>query len=363
MKRGLILLVSGQAVPNLQALFTLQPDKAWLLVTPGMARRNDRWFVRAVAESKRVPPGGIVPVRVPAAHLPGPTAEAVRGILQRNPGWSWDIMLAGGTKPMALGAWQAAVPAGARPWYMDPADPGSLLELRGGRTVAVPGPLSLEVFLAAHGYAGEGDASPWSRVEVDLAGRIARHADRPIFREEDQRLDPGVDPGLARELVRRIPGLADGSLAEARWRVFLSGGWLEVFLWSVLRDAADKEIFRDVTRGLRIVEAAGEVRNEIDVAAMHLRGLVAIEAKSGSRVGEDAVYKFATVLHQVRALGIHGVLVVAGAGSSSITSALRRRAELLGIRLLDGDDVKVLAERRDGKTVLEVLGLPVEGPR
>ncbi len=356
-RRGLVLLVSAQAVPNIQALLALRPDRAVVLVTPEMAGRNDRWLIRAAARAEATPPEGFHAVRIPRADLPGPTEEALARIFSRNPGWSWDVLLNGGTKPMALGAFTAARAAGARCLYADLSRPGEILDLAGGEPVPLRGPLPLGVFLAAHGFEVEGTAEDDTRRERALAYHLARCATTPPYDDTRQALRPEVPPEVARILEEKVPGLAAGNIVDQRWRNFLAGGWLEVFLCMVLERTAGQLGLRDVVRGLRIVDGRGAVRNEIDVAAMGLHGLVAFEAKTGGRLGEDAVYKFATVLRQLRALAVHGVMVIAGAGMEAAGEAFRSRAELLGIRVVDGRDVEFLADHQDPATVAGRLGL------
>src|SRR5262249_4390119 len=92
----------------------------------------------------------------------------------------------------------------------------------------------------------------------------------------------GTDPVQAQAAARAF-GLADtprGLLARklSKYEIdFLTGGWLEVFFYGMLREhAADLGIW-DVRLGLEVRPCGGASGNDLDVAFMHKYRLLTIE--------------------------------------------------------------------------------------
>jgi len=64
---------------------------------------------------------------------------------------------------------------------------------------------------------------------------------------------------------------------------FLTGGWLEVFVWNLLRQNADALDIWDVRLGMEVGLCGDTTGNDFDVSFMHNYGLSMVECKSGSQ--------------------------------------------------------------------------------
>ncbi len=92
---------------------------------------------------------------------------------------------------------------------------------------------------------------------------------------------------------------------------FLTGGWLEIFVWALLARHSDALGIWDVRLGLEVSRCGDQSGNDFDVAFMHNHGLSMIECKSGSQGhdrGGDVLYKIEAVTRQFRALRVRSYL-------------------------------------------------------
>jgi hypothetical protein len=144
---------------------------------------------------------------------------------------------------------------------------------------------------------------------------------------------------------------------------FLTGGWLEVFVWNVLMRHADALGIWDVRLGLEVGRCGDPSGNDFDVSFMQNHGLSMIECKSGSQnhdPGSDILYKVEAVTRQFRALRVRSYLATTGTNvfdkESKVKASLRTRADIDQCRILVRDAIRELAHQADNvETIRNII--------
>jgi hypothetical protein len=123
---------------------------------------------------------------------------------------------------------------------------------------------------------------------------------------------------------------------------FLTGGWLEVFLWGLLdRHQAPLEIW-DVRLGMQFGKVGNDTDSELDIAFLQRHNLAIVECKSGGQEhdpGADVLHKLEAVVRQFRALRVTSYLATTSPNvwnkQQQIRPAVRNRAAIYACRILD----------------------------
>ncbi|MBS97680.1 MAG: hypothetical protein CMI01_03260 [Oceanospirillaceae bacterium] len=167
---------------------------------------------------------------------------------------------------------------------------------------------------------------------------------------------PRGDWKEALNLLREV-GVLDGD--EQRWypgcadcALYLSGAWLEEYVWLAARDAGAD----DVAISLVFTDdfdRRENIRNEIDLALLHFNRLLLIECKTGNvtREGKDAdiIYKLDSLKEQAGGLMAEAALVsfrplsYQNRDGRNINS--RARAQSLRIHTCDAGGLATLSQR------------------
>ncbi|MCG6940639.1 MAG: DUF1887 family CARF protein [Thiohalocapsa sp.] len=339
-----LLLISAQATPNLTPALDpdVRPARVVLLVSPDMARRA-AWLESVLA------PRGVRVTHWPIddawdlEHIQFRVLELLEAERAAADAGALALNATGGTKPMAIAAFDVFRAYGLPVYYVHP-EQDRLIWLQPAERAnhALANRVGLDDFLAAHGSRVEGrvdDAVPaprraltdWLVAENERIGRplgtlnyLANAAERTLR-------SPPIDADRMRDadfgaLVRRF---ADAGLLgidhdrlvfpDEEARFYANGGWLEGHVHACLRElraalratedeaagAAPRQI-QDLARSLRIQRetARGDlVPNEIDVACLAENRLYLVECKTRNWRGANAPDPGADALYRLDALG------------------------------------------------------------
>lgn len=379
--RAMLCLISEQHVPNLLAVHELRPDLLVLLETEGMRNRNAaNNFLKALAIGglDYLTRNEIVPLD--DGDSIEETKKALERVHSKYRDAEWIVNITGGTKPMSIGAYEFfKQKKNARIIYISASDQSKALDFLGGEDVPLRYRISVGEFLAGYGFdlgypnkvrENEERGERW----LDLAAGIAANSHNGALlgflahlskisierRGRDKGLEISESDGLLlkdahlREMLASSFGLkCDGGYltgALDKYAVrFLTGGWLEVFTWGLLRRL---DSVWDVHLGLQIVRKGERLQNDLDVAFMTDQSLRIVECKSGSqehdKEGSDTLYKIEAIRKQLGALRVRSYLVttsdnVIDPNTRKIKEHLANRANLYECAIVKPDDVRGLA--------------------
>lgn len=221
--------------------------------------------------------------------------------------------------------------------------------------------ITLEGFFLVHGYSCQ-SATAWlgdppdrlDDIATDLAERCLGHA-RLIEGLRDclqLKGDVAVRPVVGGSLRRIVEDLAQQELLEILpgWRVripepahrmFLSGGWLERWLFREVLRIAGPGTLQDAACGLRISTEAG-VANELDLAVLHDNALYFAECKGYARpgIGNDTLFKLHSLTEQ-RDLNARGLIL----STRAPTLAEALRADNLSLLVIGGADLALTRQQ------------------
>ena len=298
----------------------------------------------------------------------------------------WIVNLSGGTKPMSIAAYEFFKALGARLVYINVPRPNELLGLDGRPTEICGYRPSVNEFLAGYGFEPRkkpddiADAESRARQSWSCARRIAAVCPPQSLLnlgdlqepENKKRWDQARKKGLSiqrdqlgpllpelRDAIREGFGLEpDGDSLRGqldKYGVeFLTGGWLEVFLWGLLERHAESLGIWDVRLGLQPGKIGIDTSSDFDVAFMHRYRLAIVECKSGAQEhdpGADVLHKLEAVVRQFRALLVNSYLATTSSNvldkEGQLRPAVRNRAAIYGSRIVDRRGIQRLAENPD----------------
>lgn len=313
-----ICLVSAQPLPNLIPILhrDLRPQRVVLLVTDDMKER-----ARTLAEIMQEQ--GLAVESYPISHTDGNAVRrTVEAVLTERRRDRIALNLTGGTKIMALAAYEAFRTAGKPAFYVH-TDSDEIRFLWEGPLLPMESVVGTTLYLRAYGYkitdVREEVPDAWTSAARTIgasAGRwceallalnaccegVAKHklvTHRPIeyragMREMLSLLECHdllhVESTRGR-IYLRFPG------PEELW--FVKGGWLEVYVYDSVRRM---EGVMEPLMGVKCPSARG-VENELDVAFTFRNRLFIVECKSGkSRHNKGMSYKLDAVRDKVGGL-------------------------------------------------------------
>ncbi|HYT94745.1 MAG TPA: DUF1887 family CARF protein [Gemmataceae bacterium] len=395
----LLCLLSDQHIPNLLSVHHFKPDRLVLVQSSAMQHKDAaKHFLGGLGC------GGLNFTVEGNCHVEPleveDNLENVRQCLQRAygryPAEAWVVNLSGGTKPMSIAAFEFFKAVGARLIYINFQKPNVLLGLDGHASETCTYRPGIREFLAGYGFESSKNPEDVAKAEErakswwNCALRIAQACpEQPLVRLGDlhdpavkQRwdvarkkglqLEPGLlapeDSGLRQELAAAF------SLCEAhdglqgkldKYGVdFLTGGWLESFLWQLLRQHADALGIWDVRLGIRPAKIGITTDSDFDVAFMHDYRLCMVECKSGSQEhdpGAEILHKVEAVVRQFRALGIRSCLATTSSNvlgkDGQLRPGIRDRAGIYQCRILPRQGIRELAESPDNTEAVRRLVL------
>ena len=143
-------------------------------------------------------------------------------------------------------------------------------------------------------------------------------------------------------------GRVESSLGE-----FLTGGWLEEFIWGLLTKKAEQLGFHDIRLGVVLSLRNKSMNNDLDVAFMDGTHFTTIECKSGLQnhtTPQEILYKLSQVSSQQGALHAQSLLVATSEqffNKGGLKEGLKDRAAHYRIKLILRDEITELANNPD----------------
>lgn len=322
-----IHLLGEQTIPVFFGMRQLQADNNLILTTDEYATE-----ARRLAKAAGFAP---TPVVIPDAFRPADTREAIAKQVSKLPARAHvAVNMTGGTKLMFAGALSACWQLGLDPFYFEIRH-HNVIFLRDGTTVPFVGISDVEDFIKAHDFRtispGLWDSEPareerllatqavWQHREC-LGGLYTSARFREFLRRRDSDHAPFSFTWKRGEASLDMDGstclILDGDSIEvpaAGYFKYLSGGWLEEYVYSLLRPLEEVGLVRDVRLGFEAGYRAGPTSTalpaqEFDCAFTDGKRLWIVECKAGS-VTQDAIHKLENSLKHYGGVAARGILV------------------------------------------------------
>ncbi|BBA37448.1 uncharacterized protein sS8_5531 [Methylocaldum marinum] len=371
-----VILVSGQPTPNITPVLDpdIKPRHIVMLVSPDMAQRAD--WLKAVL----LPAGvSVSQVAIDNAYDIEALRERLLTFVAEHEHENLALNVTGGTKPMAIAAYEVFRTADLPIFYVHP-EQDRLIWMhpanRHSRELA--NRIKLKAFFQAHGaQLGERPAhfGMPERLRM-LAEGLVRHIDRyqgalgtlnwaaMSAEGREPPISDELGPGqLEREEFKALLGWFEteqlvmkkhGRLlfADADARFFANGGWLEQYVYSAVQSLkGELRAIQDIGRGLEVVRQNGgePIHNELDVAFLAENRLYVIECKTrrfnGERetggAGADAIYRLEALSNLLGGLQARAMLV----SYQPLSRAIQERASAYRITTCAGTELKTLKDK------------------
>lgn len=382
-------LVSQQHVPNLLAIQAVKPDRLVLLVTPGMKKREkDAHLLKALAAGGRDYSAEHEIVDVVDENSIATVSRALEQSLEKHPDDEWIVNLTGGTKPMSIGAYVFSRDRKLKTLYIAESDQHHAIDLLGGAPTDLDHQVSTAEFLAGYGFdllnshtleKNENSVRKW----VDIAAMLTANHDDGSLREMLGRLhslqekkvktsrkaweregltlsdrdgislrDSSLRAAIAGEFNleesgARLTGHLDKHAAE-----FLTGKWLEVFVWSLLLPFEDRGIW-DLHLGVNAGRKGSGESNDFDVSFMQDQSLCIVECKTGGQDHDPGanttLYKIEAVKAGLMAIRMKTYLAttspnVVKQGTGRIKESVANRCKLYNCTIVHGEPLREMAK-------------------
>lgn len=363
-----VYLVSAQPTPNLTPALdeAVRPRRVVLAASPDMAGRADD-LERALR------PRGVAVERWPLADAYDIEAlrQGFEALALREAGADPALNATGGTKPMAIAAFQAFAGLGLPVFYVHPElDRLVWLSPAGRPARDLANRVDLGTFFLAHGAelaarpAAFGVPEGLQRLAGALVGEVARFqaalralnwaaakaegslVSPPLDRRHWQGGEFGALLGLfeAEDLLEAQGGAL--RFRDEAARFFANGGWLEQHVYAEVQALRKRRpAVQDAGRGLEVSRPAGggAVRNELDVAFLADNRLHVVECKTrhfGAEpeeggVGAEALYKLETLADALGGVQARALL----ASYQPLPEPARLRARSLGVAVCAGAEL------------------------
>lgn len=405
----LVCLLSDQQIPNLLSIHALKRDHLVLIETPKMKETGKaRHLLEALKCGGLDFDGRSTRQSIKHEDSISDTLASLRAVYSIFPSAKWTANITGGTKIMSIAAYEFFKAMGADIFYIEVSKPDELRQVLDGKTISCARSLTCKEFLRAYGFSFQDTSASeqFARKLLPLARAIARQPDAlklDLSDEQRKQLRKGklaLEPGMIqisgkplirafqKELDRRrrcrhnselVPfGLEEsspGSAVSLTGKIdkytgeFLSGGWLEAFLFCLLDKHRKPLEIPDVHMGIKPFTDDKEGGNDLDVAFIRRYAFCVMECKTGMSHDRsfDALYKLEAVLEQSRALLRKSYFATTDTqiyekNSTIPQEHLLRRAKLYGCTLILPDQLQELANAQTPDQELErlrqILDLP-----
>jgi len=384
----MVCLISVQHVPNLLSIQSVRPDKLILAVTSGMKGREkqllDALEAGGLDYKSRHEIFGLEKGEEQSTDI---IYRKLQDIFEVRKDDEWIMNLTGGTKPMSIGAYEFSKDNRLKTLYISEGNQDKAIDLLGGPSINMDHKVSTAEFLAGYGFGllnkdslelTENRAQGLIELathmalhneESDLRGLLGRlqsfkdamiKFDKKRWEESGLTISKEDDIFLEDESLRgriasqfglnesgnRFIGTLEKHAAE-----FLTGKWLEVFVWSLLLPFQGKGIW-DVHLGVSAGKSGPGGYNDIDVSFMRNQSLCIIECKTGAQghdpEANEVLYKIEAVKSGPKALRVDTYLATTSPNvidprTKEIRESLRRRSEIYGCRIVPSRKIRELA--------------------
>ncbi len=353
-------LVSGHILPNLIPLLDTKnrPSKIWFFETEDVAHNGKKLekickSLGVAVERYMVDPFDIQDIYSKFSLF-----------LERFSGQRAELNVTGGTKIMALGAYEACRGIFDSIFYIDTQN-DRRVEISPRQQVSpLADVLTVRNCLQAYGYSlhstDQASVPKEFRQATSLLARRAGEFQKPLRTlnyyasraASQQTLCADMQPDVLRwksflELLQILKGAgildwdAQGRLlfAGEDERFFANGGWLEQYVWSVVVRLRHDKVVTDLGANLEVV-SENKVKNEIDVAFTARNRLFLIECKTRNfhnpDYAQEAIYKLQSLRQNLS--GIYGKAVLIS--FSNLPFHERQRCIDNGIELVQGQNLE-----------------------
>lgn len=389
----MVCLISGQHVPNLLVIRSEKPspDKLVLIVSPYM-KKEDRH--KQLLNALKV--GGLDYTPTSKREFKCLKNEysitTIKKLLQEiytnHQGDELIVNLTGGTKPMSIGAYEFSlenhlktlyVPEGNQRQAIDLLDEGYVVDLEHKITTAE--------FLAGYGFdiinndllkSAEELALPLVKLSAMLASKNEDNGLRGMLGTlqwlkkgkivldkadwETNGLSISSEDNVflndkpLRDEISTLFGLSvDGTKFTGKLErhavEFLTGKWLEVFVWNLFRPFVGKGIW-DLHLGVSAGKIGPAKNNDLDVSFMKNQSLCIVECKTGERrddpEADNVLYKIEAIKSGPKALRVKTYLAttwpeVFDLKTGDIKESLKNRCDLYGCEIIHGGMLRDMA--------------------
>lgn len=253
----LLCLLSDQHVPNLLSVHHYKPDQLVLIESSQMkSRKVSEHFLNALKVGGMDYEGRSHIEPLDAEDDLPTMRKALRTAYGRFSASVWITNVTGGTKPMSIAAYEFYKALGGNIIYTNVSRPAQIMNLVDGTTEDCNHRLTINEFLAGYGFESRKDEKKLKEAEgraqgwAESATLLARHASNSeiLSLDESQRKkarDRGID--LPKDRFHfpcnRLQEIWLGNSANRKLTKyeaeFLTGGWLEVFFWKLLKQHAE----------------------------------------------------------------------------------------------------------------------------
>ncbi len=391
----MVCLISDQHVPNLLTVHTIEPDLLILLETPGMkVKRGASNLIRALRMGHSKKP--ICRIKsLKEENSIEATKKLLGTLLSKHPDAEWTINITGGTKPMSIAAYEFFKGRNAKILYVPIIAQKKAIDFSDGSLMELKYELKVKEFLAGYGFdylkkedviqEGEErarkllDLSVHLSANINIAHKIMKDLDNRFNEVYGDNLEKArskarekgitlvnleIKDEIIRDLISSLFSLNDNEgllngLLKRHAVQFLTGGWLEEFIWGILTDYSPDLGITDVRLGIHprkkldFKASKKEVKNDWDIAFMHNQSLRFIECKTGDQKhdpsGNETLYKVEAVKRQLGALNIKSYLATTSPNvlkGNDIKDSISDRAELYNCTIIPSMHIKELAEMK-----------------
>jgi hypothetical protein len=374
----LLCLLSDQHIPNLLSIHHFQPDRLVLVETGKMKQQKSAENLLLALKLGHLDYHDRCDIESLKSE---DELEAVRKVLdlayEKYPSADWIANVTGGTKPMCIAAYEFFKEKGARVVYTNVGKPNIFMGLKDTAKETGQYKITIEEFLTGYGFKNTYSSKVISDQWINCANAIAREKsdnlkllfddkDRKKARKSGIEIKTGkltIESASLASIVRDTFSLnGNGTTEPLHGRIekdeaeFLTGGWLEVFFWDVLRRHADTLGIWDVQLGLSISQKTGPTTNELDVAFMNNYGLQMLECKSGSQSHDpntDILYKVEAIKRQFGAIRVRSFLATTSANVTK--DGVKNRAALYHCDIITAAEICQLANDCDSPDLIRKL--------
>ena len=378
----LVILLSGQHIPNLLSVEAVKPDKIAYVETEDMKKS------RAWSNLEKALEISNIKVEAESFQLKEENSiNAIKRIFTKIKDQFCDdditVNLTGGTKLMSIGAYDVFKDTSAQMIYKPFRYVNEFVDLEKDCKVKFKSDLSIRQFLRGYGYEiSESDEEIENHLKdcsilFDLSLYIAENHNINAIRgciSNLTRINAGRNSGdliidisdglrtsdvtLKKFLVGHLgmrslnEEILHGRLSRKVVR-FLTGEWLEIFIWGLLDKFSMDLGFRNPLHSLTILKRneSGVTKNELDVVFLKGTKFCIVECKTGKQnADEDAsnvIYKLKSIMEQTRALDVGSYLVTTSDNIIGIDGNIKRhiasRMDEYGVNIIQSRDVRNFA--------------------
>ncbi len=325
-QRALLILIGGRQIPNLLTAQYLKPDIIVPIASHEALRSGDAWSRIEPALRQLCPQGLEDPIEEDSLRVDAFDIEAIhtacRNALNKYPEAAWVFNVTCATTIMSIGAYEVARQVGVSVWYLDTAS-RRVVTLVGTPPEENLYHLKVADYMDVYGRRPEGSDAPDHQL-TSFAQRLAQQPQEAMaFRDAlrnaglNQKRSSAAHSGtipsssafmdfceLAVEagLISSYQSLPSQQIrcditGSELWK-YVDGDWLEVYAWSVARDAGCFDDYRHSLR-LPIISSEETASNEVDLAATHMASLLIAECKTEK---EPFSVRHLTKLHAIAAM-------------------------------------------------------------